>query len=165
MSKPLDIIVAIGHGGVIGVDNKLPWRQSEDLKRFKKLTMGHALVMGRKTFDSIGRPLPGRQNIVISRNADYSAEGIVVCPDLASACAAAESERAFVIGGAQIYSLVLPQAERLYLTHVHCEVEGDAFFPPVDWGEWSLVGRETRDKDEKNQFDVEFLDFRRRTLP
>ncbi len=125
----ISIIVAASANNVIGVKGDLPWRLSDDLKRFKAITMGKPIVMGRKTWDSIGRPLPGRQNIVITRQTGFVAEGCDVVTSADEAIAAtAGADEVMVIGGSQVYSLFLPNAERLYLTRVHAEVAGDAFF-------------------------------------
>lgn len=130
----LSLIVAMTEDRVIGRENKLPWHLSEDLKRFKALTMGHPIIMGRKTYESIGKPLPGRHNIVISRNATRRYEGVTVVHSLDEALdtfAAVDTEL-FVIGGAKIYELALPIADRLYLTLIHSKFDGDAHFPPFD---------------------------------
>ncbi len=130
----LSLIVAMTEERVIGKNNQLPWHLSEDLKRFKKITMGHPIIMGRKTFESIGKPLPGRQNIVISRNASFRADGVAVVHSLVEALAACPpgTNEAFVIGGASIYEAALPKADRLYLTLIHRSIPGDATFPPVN---------------------------------
>jgi len=153
----ISIIVAASANNVIGAEGDLPWRLSDDLKRFKAITMGKPIVMGRKTWDSIGRPLPGRQNIVITRQAGFVADGcdVVASKEEAITVAAGASE-IMVIGGSQVYALFLPNAERLYLTRVHAEVEGDAFFPEVDKTEWRLVSDEPHFADEKNAFDYSF---------
>ncbi|MGB2313835.1 MAG: dihydrofolate reductase [Porticoccaceae bacterium] len=143
----LCLIVAVSRNGVIGRDNQLPWHLPEDLKFFKSVTMGKPILMGRKTFESIGRPLPGRTNIVISRDAQWHSTGVEVAPSLEAAiqlgrqaCRAAGAEEIMVIGGEQIYRLSLPLADRLYLTQVDAEVEGDAYFPVVDFDDWQQVG-------------------------
>jgi len=158
----ISIIVAASANNVIGVEGDLPWRLSDDLKRFKVITMGKPIVMGRKTWDSIGRPLPGRQNIVITRQADFVAEGcdVVASADEAIAATAGAGE-VMVIGGSQVYSLFLPNAERLYLTRVHAEVEGDAFFPEIDESRWRLVNDELHSADDRNAFDYSFRTYER----
>ena len=143
--KPrLSLIAAVAANGVIGSDNDLPWRLPEDLRRFKALTLGYPVIMGRRTFESIGRPLPGRRNIVVTRNPDYRAEGCETCSTLEAALAACQgrSDEIFVIGGAQIYAGALPLAQRLYLTEIRRAFEGDARFP--DWARtaWKEVARE-----------------------
>ncbi|MDG1819661.1 MAG: dihydrofolate reductase [Porticoccaceae bacterium] len=142
----ISLIVAVSRNGVIGIDNQLPWHLPEDLKYFKSVTMGKPIIMGRKTFDSIGRPLPGRTNIVITRDSSWQAEGVEVAQTLAQAmtlgglaCANAGVDEAMVIGGEQIYRMTLPAADRLYLTEVQAEVEGDAFFPEFDANQWQQV--------------------------
>ena len=153
----VSIIVAASENGVIGAAGALPWRLSDDLKRFKAVTMGKPIVMGRKTWESIGRPLPGRQNIVITRQDGYVADGcdVVASPDEAIAVAG-EAEEVMVIGGSQVYERFLAEAERVYLTRVHAEVEGDAFFAPLDADEWRLVSDEPHAADERNEFDYSF---------
>jgi len=141
------LLAALSRNRVIGRGNQLPWHIAEDLKRFKALTLGHPVIMGRKTYESIGRPLPGRDNIVVSRSPDLSAPGCRVAHSVAAAVAAALTAASaageiFVIGGAQIYALALPLADRLQLTEVEAAIDGDAYFPeydPMDWREVSRV--------------------------
>jgi dihydrofolate reductase len=165
----LSIIVAMDRNRVIGRGGTLPWRLSADLKRFKALTMGHHLIMGRKTYDSIGRTLPGRTSIVISRDQETLArrvsEGIAAVRDgdliftnsLESAVSlAAPDPEVFIIGGAQIYELALPRANRLYVTHVEAEVEGDTFFPTYDPAEWQRVEETHHAADTRNEFPHRF---------
>ncbi|MGI8978746.1 MAG: dihydrofolate reductase [Pirellulaceae bacterium] len=171
----LSIIVAMDRNRVIGRGGTLPWRLSADLKRFKALTMGHHLIMGRKTFESIGRALPGRTSIVITHNeglvlkdklalGQMAGEGIIIQSSLVRAIklAASDSE-VFVIGGAQIYALALPRADRLYVTHVEAEVEGDTFFPSHDWNEWRQVEETDHAADTKNEFPHHFCIYDRIT--
>jgi dihydrofolate reductase len=142
-SPQLVLIAAVADNGVIGVDNALPWRIAEDLRRFKALTLGHPIIMGRKTWESLGRPLPGRHNIVITRQPAYAAPGATVVGSLAEALAAcAESPLAFVIGGGEIYAQALPLAQRLELTEVHLTVAGDTRFPPFERADWRETRRE-----------------------
>jgi dihydrofolate reductase len=158
----ISIIVAASTNNVIGANGDLPWRLSDDLKHFKAITMGKPIVMGRKTWDSIGRPLPGRQNIVITRQADFVAEGCDVVASLEDAAAAAgDDEEVMIIGGSQIYLLALPMAERLYLTRVHAEIEGDAFFPEIDESAWRLVDDDSHSSDDRNAFDYSFRTYER----
>lgn len=158
----ISIIVAVSTNGVIGRQGELPWRLSDDLKHFKAATMGKPIVMGRKTWESIGRPLPGRQNIVITRQPAFEAEGCDVVASVKEAVAVAGNvDEIMVIGGSQIYELVLPVAERLYLTRVHAEVEGDAFFPQADETEWLLVSDESHEADQRNEFAFSFQVFER----
>jgi len=135
MSK-ISLIVALSENHVIGTGNRLPWSLPEDLKRFKRVTMGHPVIMGRKTYESIGRLLPGRENIIITRNKNFSVEGAIVSSSLEEAYEKAStspgSEEVFVIGGGEIFSLALPHADKLYLTWVHKKIPGDAHFPEID---------------------------------
>lgn len=154
----ISLIVAMDRRGAIGKDGALPWRQSEDLKRFKAITMGKPLVMGRKTHESIGRPLPGRRNIVLTRQRDYKAQGCVVCHDVESALAAcAGAGEVMVMGGASLYAAFLPGASRIYLTRVEAEVNGDTHFPPFDENAWNEVERRERRADANNEYPCSFL--------
>jgi dihydrofolate reductase len=160
----VSLIVAAAENGVIGRQNDLPWRLSADLRRFKELTMGHAVIMGRKTYESIGRPLPGRRMIVISRQPGYSAPGIETATGFEKALAIAKAHNegeVFVIGGAAIFELAAPLAERLYLTRVHANVPGDVFFPPVDPAAWRLLESQPHPADEKNEFPFTFQRYER----
>ena len=159
----VSIIVAVSDNNVIGRDNRIPWRQSSDLKRLKRLTMGHHFLMGRKTFESLDGPLPGRSIIVISRDANYRADGARVAPSLERAIEMAQADdEIFVGGGSQIFAQALHRADRMYLTRVHAEVEGDTFFPEFDdVTEWKLVDSEHCDADEKNQYPYSFLTYER----
>lgn len=138
------IVAAVARNGVIGVDGGLPWRIPEDLARFKRLTMDGALVMGRETFASIGRPLPGRLNIVLTRQPDWSGEGVVVAHSLDDALtvASAAGKDVFIAGGSEVYRAALVRADRMELTEVDQSPEGDTWFPEVDWSEWREVARE-----------------------
>ncbi len=147
----ISLIVAVSTNNVIGADGDLPWRLSDDLKRFKVVTMGKPIVMGRKTYESIGRPLPGRQNIVITRRNNFTADGCDVVQSTAAAVeVAGGADEVMVIGGSQIYAAFLPLAERIYLTRVHTEVDGDAFFPPIDEAEWRESAGESYEADDSN---------------
>jgi dihydrofolate reductase len=136
------LIAAVSENNVIGQGNALPWRIPEDLARFKALTLGSTLVMGRKTFESIGRPLPGRTTVVLTRKSDFSAPGVLVAHDRQEAVSLAQGPHAFVAGGANIYELFLPLAKKLFLTRVHASFEGDTHFPAFDAREWELVSAE-----------------------
>lgn len=147
------LIVAASQNNVIGLDNQLPWHLPEDLQYFKSVTMGKPILMGRKTYDSIGRPLPGRTNIVMTRDANWTADGVEVVNDLDSAiaaskkaCAAAGSDELMIIGGEQIYRKFLPVASKLYLTKVEAEIEGDAYFPAIDSTQWQQVAEKIPEK-------------------
>jgi len=159
----VSIIVAASTNNVIGAGGKLPWKISDDLKRFKRLTMGKPIVMGRLTWDSIGRPLPGRQNIVITRQPDFSAAGCdVVDSPVAALRAADDAGEVMIIGGSQIYDLFLSKVGRIYLTRVHARIDGDAYFPEIDGNEWMLVERESHGPSEANEFAFDFLTYERR---
>lgn len=159
----VSIIVAASTNKVIGAGGSLPWKISDDLKRFKRLTMGKPIVMGRLTFDSIGRPLPGRQNIVITRQRDFSAEACDVVDTPAAALrSAGDAGEVMIIGGSQIYELFLSKAGRIYLTRVHAEIDGDAYFPDIDDNDWTLVERESHGASEANEFAFDFLTYERR---
>ena len=159
----ISIIVAASTNDVIGVRGELPWKISDDLKRFKALTLGNPIVMGRRTFESIGRPLPGRQNIVITRQADYDAQGCDVAGSPADALRLAGSaDEIFIIGGSEIYSLFLPKASRLYLTRVHTEIDGDAFLPDIREQDWQLTQTEAHEANDVNQFAFEFRTYARK---
>lgn len=138
------IIAAVGRNGVIGVDGRLPWHITEDMARFKKLTMGGVLVMGRSTYESIGRPLPGRDTIVLSRQTDWSGSGVEVCASLAEAIelGAGRDKDVFVAGGSEVYRAALDVAERMELTEVEAAPQGDTYFPDVDWDQWVETARD-----------------------
>ena len=160
----VSLIVAVSDGGLIGQNGQLPWRLSHDLRRFKQLTMGHHLVMGRRTYESIGRPLPGRTSIVISRNPQFRAVDCLVARSLAEALEMAHGDsEIFVIGGRQIYELALPHVSRLYWTQVHAHVEGDTSFPSIDWGEWKLLEQESIAADARNEYASTFRVYQRIT--
>jgi dihydrofolate reductase len=165
----ISLIAAMGENRAIGANGKIPWHLPADFKHFKEVTMGHPIIMGRKTFESIGRPLPGRANIVITRDPAYVRDGVIAAasPDaaLAAAGSAAGGEEVFVIGGAEIYKLFLPQADRVYLTKVAGTFKGDAFFPELDEAEWEAILDEEHAADEKNAFPFIFQLYARRKLP
>ena len=156
----ISIIVAVAENGLIGRDGDLPWRLSEDLKRFKEITMGKPIIMGRKTWESIGRPLPGRPNVVISRDPNYAADGVDVVQSVEQALARAcelGSDEIMVIGGAEIYRVALSDAERIYVTEVHSKVEGDTHFPHFDRNDWRESVREGPFLDEKSNLTFSFV--------
>lgn len=162
----VSILVAVAENGVIGRAGALPWRLSADLRRFRQLTMGHTIVMGRKTWESIGRALPGRQTVVVSRQTDYQAnvEGVVVVHDLASALQRAESrddEEAYIVGGAELYRIALEHADRLYLTRVHAVIEGDTYMPEIDLSQWRLEHTERHEADVENDHPFTFQRYHR----
>ena len=168
MSIRLSLMVAKASNRVIGRNNKLPWYLPNDLKYFKQVTFGKPVIMGRKTWDSLGKPLPGRTNIVITRQAGFQAEGAKVVATLDEAVTLAENvafiegqDEAVVMGGAEIYALALPQADRLYLTEVHAEVDGDTWFPEYDTSEWKEIGREDFPAEGPNPYDYSFVVYER----
>jgi dihydrofolate reductase len=154
----ISFVVAMDENRVIGKNNQLPWHLPEDLKFFKKVTMGHPIAMGRKTHESIGRILPGRENIIITRNSGYHCEGCTVLysiQEFVEYCQARDDEF-FVIGGAEIFKETFPNVDRLYLTRIHEEFDGDTHFPEFDLNKWRLVSKEKGIQDEKNPYDYEF---------
>lgn len=158
----MSLIVAMAANRVIGRDNRLPWHLPADLKHFRRLTLGKPVLMGRRTWESIGRPLPERTNIVITRDADYSAPGCVVVHSLEAALrAAGHHPEVMVIGGAELYRQALPQAGRIYLTEVHGNFEGDTFFPGLQAGAWREVERTDFEPDEKNSHAYSFVTLER----
>ena len=155
-------IVATDERGGIGLGGRLPWHLPNDLKRFKALTMGKPIVMGRRTFDSIGRALPGRQNVVVSRRPDLVIDGCSVVPSFAAALsAAADAPEVCVIGGAEIYRLALPVTRLVHLTKVHATVEADTFFPALDAADWKEIAREDHPADERHAYGYSFVTLRR----
>jgi len=158
----VSIIVAAAENNAIGKDNQLICKLSADLKRFKALTMGHHIIMGRKTFESIGRPLPGRRSVIITRNMNYTQEGCVIVHSFEEAIAICDDDEVFVIGGGEIYNQVFPFADNLYLTRIKAEIDGDTFIPEVTDDVWKEVGKEEHSKDEKNECDYTFVDYIRK---
>ncbi len=159
-------IVAMSENQVIGRSGDLPWHLPADLKRFKRLTMGHHIIMGRKTWDSIGRPLPGRTSVVVSRDGAFAAPGASVVTSIDGAiefAAAAGDDEPFVIGGAAIYDLALPRIGRLHLTWVHAIVEGDVFFPELDLAAWELVTAERHEADARHAYAYSWCVYERRS--
>lgn len=154
----VSLVVAMSENRVIGRDNDLPWRLPADLAHFKRLTLGKPIIMGRKTYESIGRPLPGRQNIVLTRDESFQAPGCDICLGLDQAMAVAGSaEEVMIIGGAALYETLLERADRIYLTEVHARIEGDTWFPELDASDWKEVSREAHGADERNSLDYSFV--------
>ncbi len=159
----ISIIVAIAENGVIGNNNQLIWHIPGDLKRFKALTMGHHIVMGRKTWESIGRPLPGRKSIVVSRNGNYSVEGAEVVNSLNDAISMASGDdEIFIIGGGELYLQALPIANRLYLTKVHRSFEGDVSFPEINMAEWKEMHSEKGKPTETDGLEYTYVNLERK---
>lgn len=159
----ITLIAAVARNGVIGRNNGLPWRLKADMQHFRAMTMGHPVVMGRKTWESLGRPLSGRRNIVVTRDTQFRAEGAEVFHSPEAALAAAgDAERIFVIGGAQLYNTLLPRADRLELTEIWADVEGDAHFPLFDRSDFVEERRDARTADADNDFDFDFVSYRHR---
>jgi len=165
MTKPrISILVAMASNRTIGIDNTLPWRIPEDLKHFKALTMGHHLIMGRKTFESIGRPLPGRTTVVVSRDRNLKIDGCVVAHSLQDAIANCASDpQTFVVGGADIYAQALGLADTLYITEIQRDVIGDAWFPEFDQAKWLEVSREKHRQETPEPLEYHFVEYRRKS--
>lgn len=164
MSNPrISIIVAMAQNRTIGINNTLPWRCPEDLKHFKALTMGHHMIMGRKTFDSIGKPLPGRTTVVVTRNAALKIDGCVMANSLQHAIDLCKSDNEiFIVGGADIYAQALPLADTLYITEIQQHVDGDAHFPAFDLSEWNEVAHDRREQSEPQLLQYQFVTYQRR---
>lgn len=160
MAKQITLVVAMDAQRGIGVDNKLPWHLPEDLAHFKRVTLGHPIIMGRKTFDSIGRPLPKRRNIVVTRNAEWTHEGVEVSFSLPDAIALAGDEPASIIGGAQIFGESMALADRMIVTEIAHTFACDTFFPPINKAVWKETARE-RHHSEANGFDYDFVTYER----
>ena len=159
----ITLIAAVSENGVIGRGNALPWHLPADLQRFKRLTTGHAVVMGRKTWESIRRPLPNRRNIVISSSSGHHSTGATVVPSFRAAVnAARDLTELFAIGGSRVFEAALPLADRLELTRVHASLPGDTFFPKMDLSEWKLVAEERHEADEQHAYPFSFLTYDRR---
>ena len=157
----ISLIAAIGKNNVIGKDNSLPWKLPEDMKRFKELTSGKPVIMGRKTFESIGKPLPNRKNIIITRDKNYRAKNCIVVHSVEGALKAAKgNEEVMIIGGEQIFKLFLPIANRMYLTFIDEDFEGDAYFPDYNKNEWKEVKRE----EHENDYKYVFVDLERKNI-
>jgi dihydrofolate reductase len=154
----ISYIVAMDNNRVIGKDNQLPWHLPADLKFFKKTTMGHSIVMGRKTYESIGKPLPGRENIIVTRNKEYDQEKCTIIHTVEELCTFAKEkgEEIFVIGGAELFKATFSYADRLYITEIDHEFAGDTYFPEFKESEWKIISQEKGLKDEKNPYDYSF---------
>lgn len=162
MGKTLTLIAAMGKNRAIGLDGRMPWHLPAELQHFKKTTMGKTIVMGRKTWQAIGRPLPGRQNIVVSRNPDFHAEGVDLAASVDDAVAMSQSDEVMIIGGGQLYTLALPSAERMVLTLIDIEPEADTWFPEWDDGSWSQVSVEHHPVNDENELAYRIVELRRR---
>lgn len=155
----IQFIVAYDRNKFIGKDNDLPWRLPADLAYFKRITMGSTIVMGRKTFESIGKPLPGRRNVIVTKQKDYNVDGCEVIHSIDEI--QKWNEDCFVIGGASIFEQAMPIADRLFITYIDEEFEGDTLFPPIDISNWSLISEEKGPKNEKNPYDYYFQVYKR----
>lgn len=159
----ISLIAAMAENRVIGANNALPWRLPADLKHFRRLTSGHHIIMGRRNYESIGKPLPDRTNIVVTRNTDYRAPGCLVRNSIEEALAAVRNDsEVFIIGGAEIYRQVLDRADRLYLTLIHASIEGDTYFPEFNGHQWQEISRESHAADETNPHAYTFLTYARK---
>lgn len=158
----LSLIVAIAQNNVIGKDNMLVWYLPADMRFFKNTTMGHTLIMGRKTFESFGKPLPGRKTLVITRQKGWKYDGVTVVHSLQDAISSAPGdEEVFIIGGAEVYRQAMPYCQKMYITIIHNDFEGDTYFPPVDYSQWKLMSDEMHLPDEKNLYSYSFRVFER----
>jgi dihydrofolate reductase len=156
----LILIAAVADGGVIGRANTLPWYLPADLRRFKQLTTGHTVIMGRKTYESMGRPLPNRRNLVITGSKDFRPAGVTLVPSMEDALKLAKDDGdVFVIGGARVFEAALPVADRLELTRVHAAIPGDVYFPPFNPADWTLASEEKHPADDRNQYPYSFQTF------
>jgi dihydrofolate reductase len=154
----VELVVAVSENDVIGRANQLPWRLSADLRHFKALTMGHHLLMGRKTYESIGKPLPGRINLVLTRDTGWKAQGVVVVHSIAEAL---QGDEVAGIGGAEIFQLLIPLAARIYLTRIEADIPGDTVFPPLDYSQWVETDSRRFAADERNAYDMTFVTLER----
>ncbi len=162
MHRVISAIVAMSENRVIGHKNQLPWHLPADLKHFKTVTLNHTVLMGRKTYESIGKPLSNRRNVILTQDRLFKASGCEVVHDLQSALAL---DDLYIIGGAQIFELCGPYINKLYLTLIHKRIEGDAFFPELDLKRWKLISREDHQADDKNLYDYSFLELERVSKP
>lgn len=163
MKTKLSLIVAVAENGIIGTGGTMPWHITEDFAHFKAVTLGHSVIMGRKTYESIGRPLPRRRNIVVTRNADLRIEGCEMATSLEGALTMCEGEEeVFLIGGGEIYRQAMPRADKLYITRVGVEVEGDTRFPEIESSVWREISREEFARGEEFEHPFAFVDYERR---
>ncbi len=162
----ISVIAAMPENRVIGRDGALPWHLPADLARFKSITTGHTVIMGRKTFESVGQPLPNRRTIVITRNNDYQCAGIFIAHGLDEALdLAAHEDEVFILGGQAVYRIALPRADCLYLTIIHATIEGDTYFPTFDFDDWKLVEDERHEADDRHTYAFSFRRYERRSTP
>jgi dihydrofolate reductase len=161
----LSFVFAMGRNREIGLNNQLPWRLPADLKFFKKVTMGHPIIMGRKTYESIGRPLPGRTNVIVTRQQDFQAAGCTVVHSIDEVNQTFANDEVYVIGGTELFKSFLPQADQLIVTYIDADFEADTYFPDIPSNEWILDWSEPGVKDEKNPYDFEFRIYKRAAAP
>jgi len=162
----ISVIAAMSQNRIIGRDGALPWHLPTDLARFKSITTGHTVIMGRKTFESVGQPLPNRRTIVITRNNDYQCAGVLIAHSLDEALNhAAREDEIFILGGEAVYRIALPRADRLYLTIIHATIEGDTHFPPFDPDQWELVEDERHEPDDRHAYAFSFRRYERTSTP
>lgn len=158
----ISMIVAMDRNRVIGNDNRIPWHLPADLAYFKKITMGHPVIMGRKTFESIGKPLPGRENVILTQNKDYQSEGCIILHSIAEVLDFCGGKDVFIIGGAQIYQTLFHYSERLYITFIEANFTGDSVFPEIDPRKWDLISKTPGERNEKNPYEFYFLIYERK---
>lgn len=162
----ISVIAAMSQNRVIGRDGSLPWHLPTDLARFKSITTGHTVIMGRKTFESVGKPLPNRRTIIITRNNDYQCADVFIAHSLDEALDhAAHEDEIFILGGETVYRIALPRADRLYLTIIHATIEGDTYFPTLDFDDWKLVEDERHEIDERHAYAFSFRRYERASTP
>jgi len=162
----ISVIAAMSQNRVIGRDGSLPWHLPTDLARFKSITTGHTVIMGRKTYESVGKPLPNRRTIIITRNNDYQCADVFIAHSLDEALDhAAHEDEVFILGGETVYRIALPRADRLYLTIIHATIEGDTYFPTLDFDDWKLVEDERHEIDERHAYAFSFRRYERASTP
>lgn len=158
----ISAIWAQSKNGVIGVNNQIPWHLPDDLKFFKRTTLGHHIITGRKNYESVGKPLPGRTNVIVTRNRGYAVSGCPVVHSVEDALSLAHKageEEVFIVGGGEIYKAALPYLQKLYMTLIDTEIEGDVYFPEIDWTKWDIIGQEDHPVDERHKFSFSFKVF------